>query len=1058
MPAKKEARGADLFIVDNSDKHWKTLQYLHDWADLAHTFDIATGYFDIGSLLALDGEWQKLDKIRVLMGDVVSRRTKKALLADVTDTAKKKLDESIESEKEPNDFLTGVPAIVDALQKRRIECRVYNKAKFHAKAYITHARQAVVGSSALVGSSNFTLPGLTENVELNIQLRREVETLQEWYEQYWDEAEDITDEILKVIERHTREYSPFEVYAKALQEFFRGHEMTAGEWENAKPEDGGSHVYPILDQYQKEGYQAVMKIARRHRGAFLCDSVGLGKTFIGLMLIERLVMFERKRVLLLAPKSARVSVWENELHRYLPHLYGDFSNLVVMNHTDLLRTGEFPGRFERMQEMADAIIIDEAHHFRNPGIKGEPGDRRSRYWQLYDVIRDKEVFLLTATPINNRLIDLQHMMELFSRHEPDYFKAAPLGIHSLIGHFRKMEKALETLVQEEEDLSLFPDIETNQAEAEKVLQDDDLFRALVVQRSRAYVKESQLQHDEGKAIFPERQDPNVVKYSLKKTYGSLLILIERAFSKSKPLFSLAMYYPLAYYKGLDDSIDSFAQGRQQQVVGLIRTLFLKRFESSARAFEMSCETLLIKLLVFATKHSVSPSEIKRLERWQAQHEDAIKRIQKHQLEEVGQEPEEEAEEDIIPVEMLEEVDELPREEYKVEEILVETFLDLDQVVEFLEEFSRIKSAHDDKLLSLIKLLNTDPVLRKHKVIIFTEYMATARYLKRELEYTGFTNVDEVDSATQRDRNDIINQFAPYYNRMTSEQLALIKPKEIRILISTDVLAEGLNLQDATRLINYDIHWNPVRLMQRIGRIDRRLNPEIEDQIINDHPDQKGIRKTVAFWNFLPPDELDNLLRLYKRVSHKTLRISKTFGIEGKKLLTPEDEYEALRHFNHAYEGTTTKIEDMHLEYQKLLKEYPEIEGQLKSMPNKIFSGKENPSSGVIALFFCFSLPAFDVDKAKGEYVEEEAEKWTEEAGYSKWYLYDLGKDQIIDEPSEIIDLIRSKPETPLKRTSAQETLSDIRKKIEKHIRDTYLKKVQAPIGVKSKLKAWMELS
>jgi superfamily II DNA/RNA helicase len=107
-----------------------------------------------------------------------------------------------------------------------------------------------------------------------------------------------------------------------------------------------------------------------------------------------------------------------------------------------------------------------------------------------------------------------------------------------------------------------------------------------------------------------------------------------------------------------------------------------------------------------------------------------------------------------------------------------------------------------------------------------------------------------------------------------------------VLIATDVLSEGLNLQDATRLINYDLHWNPVRLMQRIGRVDRRMNPEIEKKLVKDHPDVKAIRGTVEYWNFLPPGELDELLSLYKKVSNKTLLISKTLGIEGKKLLTP----------------------------------------------------------------------------------------------------------------------------------------------------------------------------
>ncbi len=240
------AAGADLFIVDNSDSDWKVRRYLHEWADIAHSLDIATGFFEIGALLALDGQWQKLENLRILMGDTISKRTKKALLEGINQV----LNASIEKEKEINDFLHGVPAIVQAIASKQIQCKVYTKEKFHAKAYITHAKQAVVGSSALVGSSNFTTPGLTTNVELNIQLRREVEILQDWYERHWKAAEEISGETLKVIERHIREYSPLEVYAKSLQEFFRGHEMTAGEWEKMS-----SQLSPILDQYQKEGYQ-----------------------------------------------------------------------------------------------------------------------------------------------------------------------------------------------------------------------------------------------------------------------------------------------------------------------------------------------------------------------------------------------------------------------------------------------------------------------------------------------------------------------------------------------------------------------------------------------------------------------------------------------------------------------------------------------------------------------------------------------------------------------------------------------------------------------------------
>jgi len=149
--------GSELFIVDNSNENWKVLKYLRDWCQISKGIDIATGYFEIGSLLALDGEWQKVDEIRILMGDDVSRRTQNAFVEGLKQVANR-LDVSIETEKLKNDFLTGVPSIVEAIYSGKIKCRVYRKEKFHAKAYVTHARLEVVGSSALVGSSNPTYP------------------------------------------------------------------------------------------------------------------------------------------------------------------------------------------------------------------------------------------------------------------------------------------------------------------------------------------------------------------------------------------------------------------------------------------------------------------------------------------------------------------------------------------------------------------------------------------------------------------------------------------------------------------------------------------------------------------------------------------------------------------------------------------------------------------------------------------------------------------------------------------------------------------------------------
>jgi superfamily II DNA or RNA helicase len=184
-----------------------------------------------------------------------------------------------------------------------------------------------------------------------------------------------------------------------------------------------------------------MEIVRNHRGAFCCDGVGLGKTFIGLMLIERLVFFEKKNVVLIVPKSTRKDVWEKTLEKFLPDLQGAYINLQILNHTDFNRSGDFPSIINSITDRADAVIIDEAHNFRNKGSQGNDEKPRSRYWKLFDLIEKKECFFLTATPINNRLADFRNLVELFSRGEESYF-AKRLGIQSLKGHFIKLEKQI----------------------------------------------------------------------------------------------------------------------------------------------------------------------------------------------------------------------------------------------------------------------------------------------------------------------------------------------------------------------------------------------------------------------------------------------------------------------------------------------------------------------------------------------------------------------------------------------------------------------------------------
>jgi len=446
-----------------------------------------------------------------------------------------------------------------------------------------------------------------------------------------------------------------------------------------------------------------------------------------------------------------------------------------------------------------------------------------------------------------------------------------------------------------------------------------------------------------------------------------------------------------------------------------------------------------------------------LEKWKQKHQQLIGFAKQHQHELFGGEDDDDADEDVVPPEMLEQVEKLSRDEFEITDIILESIEDLNQLADFLRELETFKPSQDKKLAALIKLLKSDAVLKKHKVLIFSEFMTTARYLKRQLTEAGFKGVDEIDSAAKTQRGEVIHRFSPYYNGLSSGELETAGLSEIRILIATDVLAEGLNLQDCTRLINYDLHWNPVRLMQRIGRVDRRMNPQIEEKIVADHPDQKPLRGEVAYWNFLPPDELNDLLLLFNKVAKKTLRISKTFGIEGRKLLKPDDDYEDLKDFFEEYEGTVTPVEAMRLELQKILKDNPGLEDRLRGLPKRVFSGKAHPSPGAHGVFLCYARPAKDEEASK----ESGTEVWNTSAGDVAWYLYNLAKDNSqapLEDATEIVNFIRCTPDAPRQCKMEQKTLTDIRAAVEKHVKNTYLKKVQAPIGVKPELVCWMELN
>jgi SNF2 family DNA or RNA helicase len=1007
---------------------------------LSRDLNVATGNFEIGSFLALEGVWRSLEKIRIVTGDETTKRTRK----EITAALEQMSVESIESEKESDDNLTGLAAVRDAITSKRIAIKIYSKAKFHAKAYIMDTKPESPVDYAVVGSSNFTRPGLTQNLELNLFTtdKTHISALRDWYEAVWKEAEDASAELLKVIEPHLREYSPFTVYAKALYEFFAGRETLQDDWEANQ-----SVIYRMLSQYQKDGYHTALRMAERWGGALVCDGVGLGKTFIGLMLLERHVR-NKERVLLIVPKSTRESVWEKHWKETRdnpkpPLAYisrGKYGQMFcIHNHTDFGAEGFDRSRIlceADMKELiasTDVIIIDEGHHFRNPNS--------NRGKHLMRLAKDKKLYMLTATPINNSLDDLYNLINYFAQNRKEHFMG--IGINNLRAHFLENEKRMERTAPDKEL--------TETIEAEDFLRSDELLKAVLIQRSRKYVKDSEAATDKT-LLFPERQRPRVVNYSLKSVYESLYSEIKDAFDKENPFLTLAIYNTAAYHKDPDKRTIEY----QRQVIGLIRTLLLKRLESSFKSFEASVEDLLAKMAKFLKKYDpdIYQAWDTSNKRWWKIVQDHIKaRLEK-------EEPDAEEEDDVPEEDRL-----FSPGDHDMDSLLKDVQEDMKLLADFLSKIYRrfyVKNkegeeedpSRDNKLQQLLKTLREDNILKGNKVVIFTEFRVTARYLEEQIKSAAFDRVEEIDSTRKfLNREVIIKRFAPYYNCTEAEvQKYLMAP--INILVTTDVLSEGLNLQDGSLIINYDLHWNPVRLMQRIGRVDRRLDP-VKEAALNRPAELEG---KIYFWNFLPPKELEDLLHLKQKLDGKILRINKTLGIEGA-LLTPDDPDMSLKEFNEKYEGHESIEELMNLEKQLIEASDPEFWKVLPVLPRRLFSGKGagdgfthimNRKNEVVSalqpnsvkgLFCAYRMP-FKNDGERGEI---------------KWYFREAEGGTIYEGLREIWTAVRCHSETTRKVCAGVEGLKAARQEIEKKKVAPFVRNLGLSASSKAKLICWMEI-
>lgn len=928
-------------IPDLIDNRKCTLaQVLRDLLEQASApaLDVVSAFFNLRGLEALAPQLEHLCHLRLLLGKeqeqgfVVGER----LLAELEEATAR--GETI------------VPEIErwwQLLSRDSVEVRRYEKAFCHGKAYIVSG-VPTLGSVGLVGSSNFTGAGLTTNLELNAVLKQAsaVQELKSWFDELWAQAEDYKAELLELLERFTRTYTPYEIYIKVIYEALKDRLEQDLSEQDHKPS-------PIaLADFQHDGYLAAKEILENYGGVLLADSVGLGKTFLTLRLLDDYAYRERQTALIICPAAVEDTVWRPLLRRFaIPH------EIVSIER---LSRKDFP--VEDYAKRFSVIVVDESHYFRNPDSNRWPN--LFRLIKLSDT--DKKVILLTATPVNNTVFDLYHQLRFITRDNPHLLQG--IGISDLGEYFRRAEQNKDSLYE--------------------------VLEALAVRRSRQFIRQNypEAAVDGEKIRFPERE-LHTVCYSLKDTYGAQLY---QKIAKAIEGLILAPYQVdtyrrelmearrasaghLALFETSDETTEGMVQrlqaavgwakeqahqfllsiGRQRALAHILRVLYLKRLESSVEALRLSLQRLKDFLGSF----------LKALEGGRLlQSEDYRRWLQRETADSEG------IEEEAAITAFLNELPELPADLYDVESLRGAVQTDLQALEEILQELQQKRA--EDKLEKLKHLLSTE--LRGRKVVVFSYFRDTARYIYERLR-NDHNRIAIVDSGVKpAERQKIIVRFAPKANR---ENISL--DEQIDLLISTDALAEGQNLQDADTIINYDLHWNPVRIVQRVGRLDRIGSPH----------------QKIRVYNFFPEDELEELLRLVERLHQKLHAINRTVGLDASILgeapnpmdfntlrRLVEEDLQALQELE--AESDLAIGEFLRQDLLDFLKEAGEK--RLREIPLGVGTGRKSPE-GKRGFFAAFR---------------------NARTNQHHWLFYDETRNRILEHRLEAIQKIRCKPSEP----------------------------------------------
>ena len=828
------------------------------------SLSVVSAYFTINAYHALKDSLGGIDGLRFLFGEPDFIKSLDPENAE--EKAFKIVDEGLELREQ----LQQKPIAKACAEwiKEKVEIRSTRQSNLlHGKMY--HIANNGV-EKAIMGSSNFTVRGLGlnpphDNIELNLEVDncQDRSDLKAWFDEIWndtDHVDDVKAKVIAALNRLGRDYAPEFIYYKTLYELFRD-DLEARMNNEQTLEDihlYDTQIWNTLYAFQQDGVKSVIARLLRHNGCILADSVGLGKTYTALAVIK---FFELRndRVLVLCPKKLRENwalypVHHNQLNNPFEE---DKFGYSLMSHTDLSRYGGDSGGVDLegfKWSNFDLVVIDESHNFRSDTkpVRDDAGNvvRHSRYTRLLEEVINAgaktKVLMLSATPVNTSLIDLRNQIYLMTEKREDAFRES-LGISNI--------RAL--LGQAQREFKAWEDDEGSGRDKSKLLAKlgADFFRLLggvSIARSRRHIEKFYADEIDRIGEFPEQLKPENHHPSTDLdgvlSYKYLADQIEK--------FSLSLYTPSSYVTS-EEAKQRLARekeafrfnqlDREKFLIGMMQTNFLKRLESSAHSLTKTLKRTIDKIDVL----------LEKIDRYE-QNQQVLKAEANILLDDDSLPDDDEDDEEFLVNRArhpyhLRELD-YPRwkgDLIKDKGVLTKAWKSVKAITPERDgKFKAIKEHIWDKVQN--PATDRDGVINR-KLLVFTTFKDTAEYLYENLsDLAAELNLNMAlvsgdvtrTGLTPNNFNAILTNFAPRARGRADNG-----GDEIDLLIATDCISEGQNLQDCDTVLNYDIHWNPVRIIQRFGRIDRIGSRNLSVRMIN-------------YW---PTEDMEVYLRLQSRV-------------------------------------------------------------------------------------------------------------------------------------------------------------------------------------------------